>query len=79
MTDQKAFGDPLSGLAFAREDEVMHNQQTLVCHFSWLCATGVVTHAGTRRRNTFRRPSTTGSQYPGRDIRVDLTLQSTLL
>lgn len=46
MNEQKAFDDPLSGLAFAREDEVLHKQQTLVCHFSWNCLTGVVTHAG---------------------------------
>lgn len=46
MAEQKAFDDPLSGLAFAREDEVLHQQQSLMCHFSWICATVVVTLAG---------------------------------
>lgn len=46
MVEQKAFDDPLSGLAFAREDEVLHQQQSLVCRVSWICATGVLALAG---------------------------------
>lgn len=44
MNEQKAFDDPLSGLAFAGEDEVTHKQPTLVYHFSWGYVTGMFLH-----------------------------------
>ena len=58
MNDSKKFDDPLSGLAFAREDEV--NSPVNPSNQARLCEARVkrfVAVTGARRRDPVRRPS----------------------
>lgn len=77
MSDGKKFDDPLSGLAFAQEDEVgrpLVPSQTM----SFVLMISAASLAGVGRRDSIRRPSSHPSTCTGRRfVAILLILQHT--